>query len=431
MSATIDRVVEKPFGTVNHLRIAFFWFGFNFMWGAFLGPLLATQVQAIVRINAAKELGVLYSISAFAPLIIPLIVGPMSDRCRHPWGRRRPYILTGGLVTLAGLGLMVLGVNGKSFYLYSFSYLLIQVGANIALASYMGIIPDQVPEGERGKAASMMAVLSNIGTLFGAASILITHTGSAAQIVIGVVFAIAVIQASLFLPDTPADERAVTQLPSVIQHIKSLWIDPRKFPDFAWVWFTRFLMMVGFYMIQPFIVYYLRDGLLVKNAATVSTYILALILIAASFTGYFGGVVSDKVGRKRIVVLGTGLISLACISFVFAQTLTQGIAIGVLFGLGYGAYVSVDWALGTDVLPNQNDAAKDMSIWHIAMVLPQQIGPPLTGAVILNRYIIGQQLQDGQMVDLYSKSGFQLMFVVAAVFFLLSGVLIRFVKGAR
>ena len=42
---------------------------------------------------------------------------------------------------------------------------------------------------------------------------------------------------------------------------------------------------------------------------------------------------------------------------------------GIVFGLGYGAYISVDWALATDVLPSMDDYARDMGVWHVALTL--------------------------------------------------------------
>lgn len=37
-------------------------------------------------------------------------------------------------------------------------------------------------------------------------------------------------------------------------------------------------------------------------------------------------------------------------------------------GVGYGAYQAVDWALALDVLPKGSNIAKDMGVWHVAMV---------------------------------------------------------------
>ena len=33
-------------------------------------------------------------------------------------------------------------------------------------------------------------------------------------------------------------------------------------------------------------------------------------------------------------------------------------------GLGLGAFISVDFAMVMDILPNESDKAKDLAVWH-------------------------------------------------------------------
>lgn len=50
---------------------------------------------------------------------------------------------------------------------------------------------------------------------------------------------------------------------------------------------------------------------------------------------------------------------------------TLDIFLGTLFGIGFGAFATMDWAMATDVLPHPHEFAKDMGIWSLAIVLPQ------------------------------------------------------------
>ena len=49
-----------------------------------------------------------------------------------------------------------------------------------------------------------------------------------------------------------------------------------------------------------------------------------------------------------------------------------GMAIG---GLGFGIYVAVDLAFVVDVLPDKNNAAKDLGVFNMAGVFPFSIAP--------------------------------------------------------
>jgi MFS family permease len=53
-----------------------------------------------------------------------------------------------------------------------------------------------------------------------------------------------------------------------------------------------------------------------------------------------------------------------------------------MFGIGFGAFSVMDWALATDVLPNKEEFAKDMGIWSLAMVLPQVVAAPIAGVLL-------------------------------------------------
>ena len=210
-------------------------------------------------------------------------------------------------------------------------------------------------------------------------------------------------------------------------------LDPFKSRDFTWVFWTRFLMVMGTFIVQEFLIYYLDDvvgapfrifGLSMNEAAEAVSLAILALLVGAIISSLVAGVVSDRFGRKKIVYFSGALQAVVVTVFLFAHSYPLAIAMGVVFGLGYGAYISVDWALATDVLPSMDDYARDMGVWHVALTLPQVIGAPIAG-VLLD---LGQAY--GLGVGLPTL-GYTLLFSLALLFFILGTVFVSRIKRAR
>jgi hypothetical protein len=89
----------------------------------------------------------------------------------------------------------------------------------------------------------------------------------------------------------------------------------------------------------------------------------------------------------------------------------------LVYFAGWGAYQAVDWALALRVLPRSETAGKDMGIWHVALVLPQILGPVLTGWIIT-----------GAKMAVSARFAYALAFAIAALWFSLSALLVARVR---
>ncbi|MCW5943422.1 MAG: MFS transporter [Fimbriimonadaceae bacterium] len=421
----------------EQLALSAFWFGTNFLWGAMLIVVVPHQVPRLAADQTALVMGLILGAGAIVPMLVPLLVGPLSDRCASPYGRRRPYIAVGTLINILGLTAMYAAYGSKSVLVYALAYLLVQFGNNIATAPYSGLIPDLVPDGQRGIASGWMAVMSQVGTLAGGVAtglLLDSNANPTGDSFLAYTAIAAALIGSAALTVFGLRETPLPFKPprlDVRRYLGSLWIDPRRHPDFAWVWITRALVMLGFYAPLPYLQSYLRDVVGVTNPEAEVPKLMALILIGSSLTGVLGGALSERVGRKPIIYVASTVIGAMALLFPFCRSIEQTLIVGVVFGLGYGAYISVDWALGTDVLPNKADAAKDMAVWHIAMTAPQTIGNPLAGWLLVQFGIGHIVASDGTRLEVYSRTGHSVLFAFAGGCFFLAAILLRNVKGAR
>jgi MFS family permease len=194
--------------------------------------------------------------------------------------------------------------------------------------------------------------------------------------------------------------------------------NPRRDPDFAWVFITRLLMMLGIYTIQTFLQYYMKDVVGVPHPEAATTTFVIMLSLTSLVSTLAAGWLSDRFGRKRLVYISGALMATVGFIFIITHSLPLIIAAGAIFGLGYGAYLSVDWALVADVLPSHRHYARDMGVWNISLGLPQIIAPVL----------------GGPLIDYFTRTGhgflgFQILFAMAIIYCILGTITVRYIRG--
>ncbi|MDO4264419.1 MAG: MFS transporter [Deinococcus sp.] len=388
-----------------------FWFGTAFHW---LVLLLIAMPAGVVHFmgEAAKGtwLGVLTAVGALVALVLPPLVGAQSDRT----GQRLPYLRWGLAVNLLGLAVMggaVAWLGGSAgFAVFVLGFLLVQFGNNCATAPYSALIPQLVPPEQRGHYSGVMATLQAVGQLLGAAAtfaVAALHLPPAANYLL--IAAVLSAPALVTLRGVAGVDRAAA--PPGTLHTLSLR-ELFAYQPFFWVFWTRVLFALGQYSVQPFLNYYNRDVLRQSNPEQSTSVMLAAIIVASIFSALLGGRLSDRLGRKPVIYLAGGMMALAAVLLILNGSYALALGIAALFGLGFGAFTSVDWALGSDALPSKSSFARDMGIWHVAFVAPQFVSLPM-GTLLdtLNR--------DG------GTGGYTAVFGLAAVFFVAGLLLVR------
>ena len=87
-------------------------------------------------------------------------------------------------------------------------------------------------------------------------------------------------------------------------------------------------------------------------AATGLLILIVIYTVCVVLTAIIGGMVSDRIGKRKMIVTVSGaLMGLAALLLTFVETWDAALVAAVLFGMGFGAYLAVDQALITQVLP--------------------------------------------------------------------------------
>ena len=430
--------VRPRMSTFRQILLSFFWFSTNMMWSAILIITMPSQIKSAVGDSSkGSALGLALAAGAIISMIAAPIFGALSDRIRLPGGRRKPWIVigsVGNVIGLIGLAYLIKPGHPESVVGWTIVFLLVELFNNVATGPYSALIPDLIPPEQRGSASGWMGLMTMLGTFAGGVmGFFIGPIGMAGVyfVMMGVILLGAIV--TLFGVKEYDIPREVQPF-KLGAFLRGLY-DPFKHSDFTWVFLTRLLVTMGIFTVQEFIQYYLGDvigapfvlagfGKVADTAESAVSFFLPMLLLGAIITTLIAGVLSDKYGRKLMVYLSGALMGVVCLVFVLFHNFTLVVLMGIVFGLGYGAYASVDWALASDVLPSMDDYAKDMGVWHVALVLPQVIATPIAGYLLDNFQRVGK-------VQNVPNLGYTVIFMVAVVYFIFGTVFVRQIKKVR
>ena len=142
-------------------------------------------------------------------------------------------------------------------------------------------------------------------------------------------------------------------------------VDFRRHPDYAWLIASRFFILLGIYAVQGFAQYFIRDRLGAPNAAEVTGNLLATIGLALTALVFPAGLLSDRFGRRGLNLFAGALAALGIFLLIFVRSVSSLYVFGGIIGMATGIFVSVNWALATDLIP-QKEAGKYLGLSNLA-----------------------------------------------------------------
>ncbi len=406
LSALAEPLVSVPRRWVAWVTLA----GLG-LWAGFFGPiqvLLAQQAEAVSPGDKELVFGVVTGVGSAVSVIANPLFGALSDRTTSRFGRRVPWVVAGAL--LGALALVLLA-SAQSVLTMTLAWSLAQASLNAMFAALSATVPDRVPVRERGVVGGWIAVSQTLGIVGGVGIATVTggiEAGYYATAAAVVVLAVPYVLGSLDVPLL----RSLRPAFSWREFAASFWISPKRYPDFAWAWLTRFLVNLGNSLGTLLLYFYLQDAVGFDDPETgvfVLTAVYAVFIVASTV---IFGLWSDRIGRRRIFVVVSGIVTgVGALILALVPTWPGAIAGAVVFGIGYGVYLSVDFAMCTQVLPTAEARAKDLGVINIAVALPQVFAPFL--GTFLVAYL----------------GGYVTLYAVSFAMCVLGSVLVRNVRG--
>lgn len=394
----------------------------------FVGP--AEQGSAYGRLR-------LYTL--MAAVLAQALMGMLSDHSKLRWGKRRPFILLG---TLANI-LFLIGVGmSPSYWFLLGAALLSQIASNTAHAAEQGLIPDLVPEEQRGRFSGVKSLMELLPVIIVAVSVgpLIAkgHMWGGIAVAIAILFftmlitmlvreqppdvnsghldwrafARLVAMTAVFMVIILALGEAVRGTAYLLRDISSVglllfllgaiglvamvtavilgvWtsvrigVGPRevqRHPHFAWWVVNRLAFLIGTTNLGGFAIYFIqtRLGIQGEAAAGPMSQLMMVIGLLILGTALPSGWIADRIGRKSMVFLSGVLAATGATIALLAPHLSMLYVGGGLIGLGTGMFFTTNWALGTDIVPKEQ-AGRYLGISNLAGAGAGAIGAYIGG----------------------------------------------------
>lgn len=366
---------------------------------------------------APAYLGIAASASGFAALLTNPLFGRLSDRTMSRFGRRRPWILAGALVTVAAYG--VVGWT-DSIAVLIVAYIIASIAANAVLAAANASLPDQVPHNQRGKVSGWVGITLPAAILAGVFLMGYIPGEELRFLIPSLVLLVTAVMFVVILKDDVVltEKRAPF---TAAQFFSSFVFNPRTHRNFGWVWLTKFLILFGYSGVGTYLPFLLLQKFQLSEQDTISTILQANVasMVLMLVSGPIGGWISDRIGRRvPNVAVASFVMVIGILMLGFAGSVPMVIIAQGIIGFGFGAFLSVDLALATTVLPNPDDMGKDLGVLNIASALPGSIAPALAPAILA-------------LGNLTPLGGYTMWYIVGAAVALTGGALIFRIKDVK
>lgn len=375
---------------------------------------LPYKVQLLAPDDKAVVLGVVTTIGAVVSIVTGPMAGVLSDRTRTRWGRRRPWLIGGIVVVLAG---SVVVATADSLPVLILGWIIVCLGNAGPAAAITPVVAEQVPEAQRGSVGAIVGVATQLAGVLGY-TIGGLLTWNLLALFVAPVIALAIL-ATIYMVVVP-DPLVPLAKSSIRQSFRLLIFNPLRHRDFSLVWLGKFFMQTALAFLSTYQLYFLADrlGFTAQEAGQRLALVGGIGTLVTMTFAIVSGMLSDKLKRRRVFIAGAAV--LAAIGLAL-MSISDGFGLyfaAVMFVLGAaGTFGAADVATASDLVPDREQAGRWMTIYNLSATLPGAIAP-LFGSGLL-------------LIASPTGTNYTALYLVGAALTLGTAATIAFVKGVR
>jgi MFS family permease len=384
--------------------------GANFVWTSYNTFLLPTLVEQATPALKGLVTGLIAFFGTLVAVFVSILTGIITDRSASRWGKRLPSILIGAILAFPFIILAAI------FYppvipIIVVSYIGMQLFTNISNGAWWPLLVEIVPEEQRGTASGIHGGFALVAAMlaFGVVS-LFTNAGRtdlalwliAGVFIIGSIINVVVIRKD----DKPALKGSQVNLWT---NLRNMFKVRTVIVVFFWLTFASFLANMGINSMQVFAKYFF-EVYFPSMSPDIALAIMGGVSILLTIVAAIGsGVLSDKFGRRKIILIGMFLAAVMTLGMGLTGNFYLFLVFAAIRSAATGPIVAVIPALASDLAPKE-EAGQYMAYANLATGLSGAISGLVFGLILIE----------------ITKTGFIILFVVAALLFLAGGLVFHF-----
>lgn len=398
----------KPLPWAHLLNLSVYWLGLNVIWAGLGYVIYQARFSAqFGETFAPSYVALVETLPIFIAVLIQPTVAAISDYTVTRWGRRKPYIVIGTLLDMVFLW----GVASSNEFVAILAFVvLLQCSSNFAQGPFQGYVPDLVPARQVGAASGLMGVMIILGQVLGVAIATLgiaqlggnphpLGTPAAAEFArqaffwptlgLGVIELVTMIPLVVFVDEgrrAPSREGR-----SWLSLALGAWgTDILRQRSYVWLLISRL-----FFLMSPTVLTFLGFFYLIRTLGIPMdetggplTVITAVLGVTTGLTTLPAARLSDRLGRKRVIYLSIGLGMLGMAGVALAPDFPFMVVSLIPVGISAGAFLAVDWALMTDIIPKAT-TGRYMGISNVATAISGPVGRLGAGVLLTVLVLVG------------------------------------------
>ncbi len=387
-----DKKIKLNYKRTINISLAFFsilmlWQVYNTYCPLFLKDLLGDNKEYLIGIIMALD-------NVVALFMLPLF-GRLSDKTKTRFGKRMPYIITGMFLASLVFPVIAYAFIKRSAVLLIITMCVILCIMHMYRTPAVSLMPDLTPKPLRSKANGIINLVGYLGPIIaGGVAMFVKYDEhplvpfiiASICLIISAIILILTINENKLLEEVKEDLEIGEELSQTVESVKEdKPISKKDMNNLIIILIATFLWYMAFNALESFLSLYCEE---ILGESRLSGNVTIILTISSVITFIPAGVLANKVGRKKSILIGLVSLFIGFLGSAIVTTKLSGTSMHIIFFI-FVVFAGIGWAvINVSSYPmvcecaNQKNIGKISSYYYVASMLAQSVTPIIIGLIM-------------------------------------------------